>query len=399
METGNGTMVTEFIILGLTEDPILCAVFFVVFLGIYIVTISGNISIIMLIRRSPQLHTPMYLFLSHLAFVDIGYSTSVTPVMIVSFVRERIAIPVAGCIAQLGSDVVFGTAEAFLLAAMAYDRYAAICSPLLYSTRMSPRVCIILLVAAYVGGCVNSSSCTGCLLSLTFCGPNKINHFFCDLPPLVKLSCTHIYIAELSPIISAGSVIVTTLFIIIVSYVYILHSILKMRSTEGRHKAFSTCTSHLTVVTLFYGTVTFVYVIPKSSHSDDHMKVVSVFYTVIIPMLNPLIYSLRNKEVKEAMRKLIVRIHSSFERNTIRVAGLGHHINECNGPIEQSDHSEVGGAGGEGLVAPLGGAHLQDGDEDVDVEDGYDKHSDHNDGASRKRENSCGDTGKTGGSN
>ncbi|MEJ1283828.1 olfactory receptor 467 [Cricetulus griseus] len=266
----------------------------------------------MLIRRSPQLHTPMYLFLSHLAFVDIGYSSSVTPVMIVSFLRERTAIPVAGCIVQLGSDVVFGTAECFLLAAMAYDRYVAICSPLLYSTLMSPRVCFILLVISYVGGCVNSSSFTSCLLSLTFCGPNKVNHFFCDLPPLVELSCTHVYIAEMSPAISAGSIIVITLFIIIVSYLYILHSILRMRSTEGRHKAFSTCTSHLTAVTLFYGTVTFVYVIPKSSHSPNQIKVVSVFYTVVIPMLNPLIYSLRNKEVKEAMRKLMGQTHSSF---------------------------------------------------------------------------------------
>ncbi|XP_045412948.1 olfactory receptor 481-like [Lemur catta] len=317
METENSTMVTEFIILGLTEDPTLCSVFFVVFLGIYIVTILGNISIIMLIRRSPQLHTPMYLFLSHLAFVDIGYSTSVTPIMIVSFIRERTTIPVAGCIAQLGSDVVFATAEGFLLAAMAYDRYVAICSPLLYSTHMSPRVCIILLVVSYVGGCVNSSLCTSCLLSLTFCGPNKINHFFCDLPPLVKLSCTHIYIAEISPAISAGSIIVIALFIIVFSYLYILHSILKMHSIQGRQKAFSTCSSHLTAVTLCYGTVTFVYVIPKSSHSDDHIKVVSVFCTVIIPMLNPLIYSLRNKEVKEAMRKLVVRIHSSFERNLV----------------------------------------------------------------------------------
>uniref|UniRef100_I3NH14 Olfactory receptor n=1 Tax=Ictidomys tridecemlineatus TaxID=43179 RepID=I3NH14_ICTTR len=307
METGNYTMVTEFIILGLTEDPTLCSIFFVVFLGIYVITILGNTSIIVLIRRSPQLHTPMYLFLSHLAFVDIGYSTSVTPVMIVSFLRERTTIPVAGCIAQLGSDVIFGTAECFLLAAMAYDRYVAICSPLLYSTHMSPTVCIILLVASYLGGIMNASSLTSCLLSLTFCGPNTINHFFCDLPPLVKLSCTHIYIAEISPAISAGSIIVITLFTISVSYLYILHSILRMRSTEGRHKAFSTCTSHLTAVTLFYGTVTFVYVIPKSSHSPDHIKVVSVFYTVVIPMLNPLIYSLRNKEVKEAMKKLMVK--------------------------------------------------------------------------------------------
>nr|XP_010984255.1 olfactory receptor 481-like [Camelus dromedarius] len=305
MKTGNQTMVTEFIILGLTEHPTLCSIFFVVFLGIYIATILGNVSIIILIRRSPQLHTPMYLFLSHLAFVDIGYSSSVTPIMIVSFLKKGTTIPVVGCIAQLGSDVIFGTAECFLLAAMAYDRYVAICFPLLYSIHMSPSVCIVLLVASYLGGCANASSFTGCLLSLTFCGPNKINHFFCDLPPLVKLSCTHIYVAEISPAISAGSIIVITLFTITVSYLYILHSILKMHSTEGRHKAFSTCTSHLTAVTLLYGTVTFVYVIPKSSHSPDHIKVVSVFYTVVIPMLNPLIYSLRNKEVKEAMRKLM----------------------------------------------------------------------------------------------
>ena len=312
MEIGNHTMVTEFVILGLTEHPTLCSIFFVVFVGIYVATILGNISIITLIHGTPQLHTPMYLFLSHLAFVDIGYSSSVTPIMIVSFLEVKTTIPVAGCIAQLGSDVIFGTAECFLLAAMAYDRYVAICSPLLYSTHMSPRVCVILLIASYLGGCVNASSFIGCLLSLTFCGPNKINHFFCDLPPLVKLSCTHVYVAEISPAISAGSIIVITLFTIIVSYLHILHSILKMRSTDGRSKAFSTCTSHLTAVTLFYGTVTFVYVIPKSSYSPDHIKVVSVFYTVVIPMLNPLIYSLRNKEVKEAMRKLMTKIHQSF---------------------------------------------------------------------------------------
>ncbi|XP_072651374.1 olfactory receptor 5P4-like [Canis lupus baileyi] len=312
METENHTMVTEFIILGLTEDPTLCIIFFVVFLGIYVATLLGNVSIIMLIHRSPQLHTPMYLFLSHLAFVDIGYSTSVTPIMIVGFLRERTTIPVAGCIAQLGSDVIFGTAECFLLAAMAYDRYVAICSPLLYSTHMSSRVCIILLAASYLGGCVNASSFTGCLLSLTFCGPNKINHFFCDFPPLVKLSCTHIYVAETSPAILAGSIIVITLFIIAISYLYILHSVLNMRSPEGRHKAFSTCTPHLSAVTLFYGTVTFVYVIPKSDYSSDHIKVVSVFYSVVIPMLNPLIYSLRNKEVKEATRKLMARRHWLF---------------------------------------------------------------------------------------
>ncbi|XP_058542495.1 olfactory receptor 5P4-like, partial [Neofelis nebulosa] len=215
-------------------------------------------------------------------------------------------------IVQLGSDVVFGTAECFLLAAMAYDHYVATHSPLLYSTHMSSRVCIVLLAASYLGGWVNASSFTGCLLSLTFCGPNKINHVFCDLPPLVKLSCTHIYVAEVSPAILGGSIIVITLFIIAVSYLYILYLVLNMHPPEGRHKAFSFCTSHLSAATLFYDTVTFVYVIPKSSHSSDNIKVVSVFYTVVVPMLNPLIYSLRNKEVKEAMRKLMARKNRSF---------------------------------------------------------------------------------------
>ncbi|XP_020011073.1 olfactory receptor 5P3-like [Castor canadensis] len=309
MGAGNYTSVTAFIILGLTEDTIVCAILFIVFLGIYVVTLMGNVSIIMLIRSSSQLHTPMYLFLCHLAFVDIGYSSSVTPVMLMGFLRKRTSIPVTGCVAQLCSVVTFGTAECFLLAAMAYDRYVAICFPLLYSIHMSPRVCILLVGSSYLGGCVNAWTFTGCLLNLSFCGPNKVNHFFCDYSPLLKLSCSHDFTSEIIPAISSGSIIVVTVFVISLSYVYILFSILKMHSTEGCHKAFSTCTSHLTAVILFYGTITFIYVMPRSRYSTDQNKVVSVFYTVVIPMLNPLIYSLRNKEVKDTMRKLIVRTH------------------------------------------------------------------------------------------
>ncbi|XP_059107602.1 olfactory receptor 5P80 [Peromyscus eremicus] len=305
----NYTVVTEFILVGLTEDATIRAILFVVFLIIYSVTLMGNVSIIMLIRGSPQLHTPMYLFLSHLAFVDIGYSSSVTPIMLRGFLRKETFIIVAGCVAQLCSVVTFGSAECFLLAAMAYDRYVAICSPLLYATQMSSKVCILLVGASYLGGCVNAWTFTGCLLNLSFCGPNKVNHFFCDYSPLLKLSCAHDFSSEVIPAISSGSIIVVTVFIIALSYVYILVSILKMRSPEGRHKAFSTCTSHLTAVTLFYGTITFIYVMPKSSYSTDQNKVVSVFYTVVIPMLNPIIYSLRNKDVKEAMKKLMANTH------------------------------------------------------------------------------------------
>ncbi|KAL6089338.1 hypothetical protein STEG23_032780 [Scotinomys teguina] len=251
----------------------------------------------------------MYLFLSHLAFVDIGYSSSVTPIMLEGFLRKEIFIVVAGCVAQLCTAVTFGTTESFLLAAMAYDRYVAICSPLLYSTQMSSKGCILLVGASYLGGFVNGWTFIGCLLNLSFCGPNKVNHFFCDYSPLLELSCAHDFSSEVISAISSGSIIVLTVFAVALSYVYILVSILKMRSPEGRHKAFATCTSHLTTVTLFFGTITFIYVMPKSIYSTDQNKVVSVFYTVVIPMLNPIIYSLRNKDVKEAMKKQMAKTH------------------------------------------------------------------------------------------
>ncbi|XP_040589195.1 olfactory receptor 502 [Mesocricetus auratus] len=307
LDDGNHTAVTEFILLGLTDDPVLRVVLFIIILCIYLVTVSGNLSTILLIRVSSQLHHPMYFFLSHLASADIGYSSSVTPNMLVNFLVERNTITYLGCTIQLGSAVFFGTVECFLLAAMAYDRFIAICSPLLYSTKMSTRVCVPLLIGSYTGGFLNASSFTFSFFSLLFCGPNRVNHFFCDFAPLVKLSCSDVSVSAVVPSFTAGSIIVVTVFVIAISYIYILITILKMRSTEGRHKAFSTCTSHLTAVTLFFGTITFIYVMPKSSYSTDQNKVVSVFYMVVIPMLNPLIYSLRNNEIKGALRRQISR--------------------------------------------------------------------------------------------
>ncbi|XP_069325602.1 olfactory receptor 5P76 [Eulemur rufifrons] len=304
---GNHTAVTGFILLGLTHDPLLRVVLFILMLCIYLVTISGNLSTIILIRISSQLHHPMYFFLSHLASADIGYSSSVTPNMLVNFLVETNTISYLGCAIQLGSAVFFGTSECFLLAAMAYDRFVAICNPLLYSTKMSTQVCVQLLVVAYTGGFLNASSFTFSFFSLSFCGPNQVNHFFCDFTPLIELSCFDTSVPAAVPSFSAGSIIVITVFVIAISYMYILITILKMRSSEGRHKAFSTCTSHLTAVTLFYGTITFIYVMPKSSYSTDQNKVVSVFYMVVIPMLNPLIYSLRNKEIKEALKRELGR--------------------------------------------------------------------------------------------
>ncbi|KAL1765193.1 Olfactory receptor 484 [Sigmodon hispidus] len=302
---GNHTEVAEFILLGLTDDPVLRVILFTVILFIYLVTLSGNLSTILLIRVSSQLHHPMYFFLSHLASTDIGCSSSVTPNMLVNFLVNKNTITYFGCSIQFGSGAFFGTLECFLLAAMAYDRFVAICNPLLYSTKMSTQVCIQLVVGSYIGGFINASSFTLSFIFFIFCGPNRINHFFCDFAPLVELSCSDISVSLVVTSFSAGSVTMITVFVIVVSYTYILITILKMRSAEGRQKAFSTCTSHLTAVTLFYGTVTFNYVMPKSSYSTDQNKVISVFYMVVIPMLNPLIYSLRNNEIKGALKRLL----------------------------------------------------------------------------------------------
>ncbi|EDL16905.1 olfactory receptor 5P79 [Mus musculus] len=305
LKDGNHTAVTEFILLGLTDDPVLKVVLFTIILCIYLVTVSGNLSTILLIRVSSQLHHPMYFFLSHLASVDIGISSSVTPNMLVNFLLERSTISYLGCGIQLGSGAFFGSTESFLLAAMAYDHFMAICNPLLYSTKMSTQVCIQLLVGSYIGGFLNASSFILSFFSFLFCGPNKVNHFFCDFTPLVELSCSDNSVLLILDSFSAGSIIVITVLVIAISYTYILITILKMHSTEGRHKAFSTCTSHLTAVTVFYGTVTFIYVMPKSSYSTDQNKVLSVFYmiAIAIPMLNPLIYSLRNNEIKNALKR------------------------------------------------------------------------------------------------
>ena len=228
MEVGNHTSVAEFFLLGLTEDPTLCVIFFVVFLGIYAVTLVGNISIIILIRTCSHLHTPMYLFLSHLAFVDSGCATSVTPMMLIGLLRQGVTITAAGCEAQLCFVVMFGSAECFLLAAMAYDRYVAICLPLLYSTHMSPRVCVLLIGVSYLGGCVNAWTFTSCLLTLSFCEPNHINDFFCDFSPLLKLSCSDVSIIEIITSISSGSILAITVFVIALSYVYIFRMVLRM---------------------------------------------------------------------------------------------------------------------------------------------------------------------------
>ncbi|XP_039767235.1 olfactory receptor 478-like [Ornithorhynchus anatinus] len=305
MADGNDTAVSEFIILGLTDNFILRIFLFIFFLVVYVVTVLGNFSIITLIGVSSQLHTSMYHFLSHLAFIDFWYSSTVTPKMLQGFLVERNTISFSGCAAQLCSVFVFGTSEGILLAMMAYDRYVAICNPLLYAISMSNKVCIQLIAASYLGGCLNGVLFTSFVFSLAFCGPNEINHFFCDVPVLMELSCSDIHLIQIISSISAAIIILSTVLTVLISYVYILITIMRIQASDGRQKAFSTCTSHLTAVILYYGTLAFTYMQPSSSHSLERNKVVSLFYTVVIPMLNPLIYTLRNKDVKGVVIKIM----------------------------------------------------------------------------------------------
>ncbi|XP_030077223.1 olfactory receptor 1020-like isoform X2 [Microcaecilia unicolor] len=295
---------TEFIFLGLTRDPKLQIPLFVLFLLIYIITLLGNIGIILVTRLDARLQTPMYFFLFHLSFVDICYSSVITPKTLQTLLTEQKIISFLGCALQMYFFACFATTEAFLLAVMAYDRYVAICNPLLYPVIMSRRLCIQMLSAAYLGGFCNSVVQTVCIFHLSFCRSNVINHYFCDAPPLLLLTCSDPFICELALFIFVGFNCTSTFLAILISYTYILSNILRIRSAEGRYKAFNTCASHFTAVLIFYGTVFFMYLRPTSSYSMEQDRVVSVFYAVLIPMLNPLIYSLRNKEVKAASMKL-----------------------------------------------------------------------------------------------
>uniref|UniRef100_A0A8D0HJ66 Olfactory receptor n=1 Tax=Sphenodon punctatus TaxID=8508 RepID=A0A8D0HJ66_SPHPU len=299
------TMVSEFIFVGLTENPTLQAILFVMFLTIYIVTLVGNLGMIILIKVSPRLHNPMYFFLSNLSFLDVCYSSVIVPKTLTNFSAERKSISFTGCAAQMYFFVALGTTECFLLAAMAYDRYVAICNPLLYLVIMSPRVYIPLVSVSYILGFLHSMVHTYFTFILPYCGSDKINHFYCDIPPLLSLSCSDTHINELLLFTLVPFIEIITILTVLISYIYILSTILRIRSAEGRSKAFSTCASHFTGVTIFHGTILFMYLRPTSRYSLDTDKILAVFYTVVIPMLNPLIYSLRNKEVKDALRDTI----------------------------------------------------------------------------------------------
>ncbi|XP_057618083.1 olfactory receptor 8K3-like [Chionomys nivalis] len=300
----NFTVMTDFILMGITDRPELQVLLFGLFLFIYLISLLGNLGMILLTMVDSGLKTPMYFFLKHLAITDLGYSTAVGPKMLKNFVVTQNTISYYLCAAQLACFLLFITCELFILSAMSYDRFVAICNPLLYPAIMSQRTCWVLVAIPYLYGLFLSLIITLKMFTSSFCGYNVINHFFCDCIPLIPLLCSNTHDLELMILIFATFDLISSLLVVLVSYLLILIAILRMNSAEGRHKAFATCGSHLTVVIIFYGTLISMYLQPNYSHSLDTDKSASIFYTMIIPMLNPLIYSLRNKDVKDAGQRI-----------------------------------------------------------------------------------------------
>ncbi|XP_077675958.1 olfactory receptor-like protein OLF2 [Eretmochelys imbricata] len=311
MEEGNHSEATEFILSGLTDRLELQVPLFMMFLLIYGITLMGNGGMILLITIDPRLHTPMYFFLRNLSFCDLFYSSTISPKMLLNFFAERKSISYTACAVQMYLFVSFADIECLLLAVMAYDRYMAICNPLLYTVSMSRQLCKQLVAGVYAVGVVDSMIHTFCTFRLSFCSSNIISHFFCDIPPLLALSCSDTHINEIVMFAFIGCILVSSFVTVFLSYFYIISTILQIRSAEGQQKAFSTCTFHLTAVVIFYGTQLFMYLRPTSRYSMDMDKITSVFYTLVIPMLNPLIYSLRNTEVKDALRKVTNKLLTS----------------------------------------------------------------------------------------
>nr|XP_033780468.1 olfactory receptor 5V1-like [Geotrypetes seraphini] len=312
MEDENITTMTEFIILGFPEFPELQIPLFLLFLLIYLIILMGNFTIITLTCLDLRLHTPMYFFLCNLSFIDISSTSLTLPILMVIFLRKSQRISSVGCFAQMYLFLTFTMAEFSLLTVMAYDRYVAICHPLRYTIIINEKVSVLMALGCWTVSCLVPVGHTVLISSVFFCGSHEINHFFCDLLPLLILSCTSTHVIEDINLI-AGIIIAMPCFMtILTSYVFIISAILRIRSTEGRRKAFNTCSSHLTVVILYYGTITCLYMRPASMQSLGQNKLFALLYNVLIPILNPLIYSLKNKEIKRALRKVLAG--KSFSR-------------------------------------------------------------------------------------
>nr|XP_048288788.1 olfactory receptor 5D18-like [Myodes glareolus] len=311
LDMGNQSSVTTFILLGFSEYPHLHALLFLLFFIIYTVTLIGNLGIIVVRRINPKLHTPMYFFLTHLSFLDVCYSSVFTPKLLEILIVEDRTISFKGCMTQFFFICAFVITEMFMLAVMAYDRFVAVCNPLLYTVAMSPKLCALLVAGTYTWGVFCSSLITYSLLQLSYCGPNIINHFGCEYSAILSLSCSDPTFSQVVCLIISIFNETCSLLIILASYVFIVVTIIKMPSKGGLQKAFSTCSSHLTAISIFHGIILLLYCVPNSKNSWLVVKVATVLFTVMIPMLNPLIYSLRNKDVKGTVRRLFsLKLHS-----------------------------------------------------------------------------------------
>ncbi|XP_053415770.1 olfactory receptor 9I1-like [Nycticebus coucang] len=307
----NGTLVAGFVLVGFQLQAELQMGLFFVFLALYLITMGGNLGMIVLIHSDPRLQTPMYFFLTHLSLLDICYSSVIVPQLLETLGADKKGISYERCASQFFFFTLCASTECFLLAVMAYDRYVAVCKPLLYVTAMIPQTRVGLVAGAYAGAMANSVIRTGCTFSISFCKSNHVDFFFCDLPPLLNLACSDTRPREQIIYLSAFLVIMTSISVILTSYLFIIRAILKIRTAGGKAKTFSTCASHMTAVALFFGTLIFIYLKGNMGRSLGEDKIVSVFYTVVIPMLNPMIYSLRNKEVKKAVKRMFNRMRVS----------------------------------------------------------------------------------------
>ncbi|XP_002720433.1 olfactory receptor 5J3-like [Oryctolagus cuniculus] len=301
----NSSIVTDFILLGMTDNPHLAILLFGLFLIIYVITVLGNLGLVVLIKISTRLHTPMYFFLSNLSLLDVCFSSITTPKTLANLLSKVQEVSFLECVTQMSLFIIFASAECNFLASMAFDRYTAICHPLLYHVTMSKARCLFLVAGCYLGGLINMVAVTASLTQLSFCQPRVLFHFFCDIPPLLALACSDPWVTQILVVGCGGFTLVTSIVVILVSYMSILITILGIPSTSGKQKAFSTCASHLTAVGLYYGTTMYTYLQPSRRGLQAGNQVVSVFYTMVIPMLNPLIYSLRNQEVKAALQKTL----------------------------------------------------------------------------------------------
>ncbi|XP_074838617.1 olfactory receptor 6B1-like [Carettochelys insculpta] len=316
MEWRNQSVITKFILLGFANNQELRLLLFLVFLVIYVLTVAGNILIIVLVAADRHLHTPMYFFLGNLSWLETCYTSTILPRLLADLRTGDRTISFTGCITQLYFFGILAAAECYLLAAMSYDRYLAICKPLHYTIIMNGRFCLQLAAGSWISAFLATSITISFVSQLTFCGSNEIDHFFCELNPVIKLSCNDTKVLELLVFLCASIFIVTPFLLTVISYVLIITLVQRIPSVTGKQKAFSTCSSHLIVVTTFYGSLMIVYLLPKNKTLSDLNKLFSVFYTVLIPLVNPLIYSLRNKDVKRALKKKIFSYLFGFAKNS-----------------------------------------------------------------------------------